>query len=148
MRTESDSHIDTMTDPLDTTISDPRSSRVADDHLVPDSIEPPVHTGEVSGPRVWPWTRLVLWSIRGYQRVMAGRPSPCRFTPSCSTYATEALQIHGLVKGSGLAVWRLLRCNPWGGQGFDPVPARGHHRSRSSSPECSHHQHHNHHKAN
>ena len=46
----------------------------------------------------------------------------CRYTPTCSTYAIEALKKHGLVKGGFLATWRILRCNPWGGHGHDPVP--------------------------
>ncbi|MBQ0124583.1 MAG: membrane protein insertion efficiency factor YidD [Bacteroidales bacterium] len=46
----------------------------------------------------------------------------CRFTPTCSTYAIEALEKYGLLKGSLLAVWRILRCNPFGGSGYDPVP--------------------------
>ena len=46
----------------------------------------------------------------------------CRYTPTCSAYAIEALRKHGLVKGTGLAVWRILRCSPWGGSGYDPVP--------------------------
>ena len=46
----------------------------------------------------------------------------CRYTPTCSAYAIEALRKHGLVKGLGLAVWRILRCSPWGGSGYDPVP--------------------------
>ncbi|MCB1257770.1 MAG: membrane protein insertion efficiency factor YidD [Microthrixaceae bacterium] len=75
--------------------------------------------------RIWPWTRLAIWLISLYQRAASGRPSPCRFTPSCSTYATEAMYEHGFVRGSGLAIWRILRCNPWGGQGYDPVPERG-----------------------
>ncbi len=49
-------------------------------------------------------------------------PKTCRFTPSCSTYALEALRKWGPVKGLALAVWRILRCNPWGGSGYDPVP--------------------------
>lgn len=61
-------------------------------------------------------------AIRAYQRVRAGRPSPCRFTPSCSTYALEALEVHGAARGSWLAARRLARCHPWGGHGFDPVP--------------------------
>lgn len=62
--------------------------------------------------------------IRVYQRARAGRPSPCRYQPSCSTYALEALAVHGAVRGSWLAVRRLLRCQPWGGHGWDPVPER------------------------
>jgi len=49
------------------------------------------------------------------------RPS-CRFTPSCSAYAIEAWRRHGAGRGSWLAVRRILRCHPWGGSGFDPVP--------------------------
>ncbi|HPJ82670.1 MAG: membrane protein insertion efficiency factor YidD [Bacteroidales bacterium] len=49
-------------------------------------------------------------------------PPSCRFTPTCSQYALEALRRHGPVKGLCLAVWRFLRCNPWGGSGYDPVP--------------------------
>jgi len=51
-------------------------------------------------------------------------PRSCRHYPTCSTYSIEALQKHGLVKGSILAVWRILRCNPWGTHGYDPVPEK------------------------
>jgi putative membrane protein insertion efficiency factor len=53
---------------------------------------------------------------------MVHRPSPCRYIPSCSEYAREAVEAHGAWRGSGLAVRRLCRCHPWGGFGFDPVP--------------------------
>ena len=46
----------------------------------------------------------------------------CRFTPTCSQYALEALRKHGPIKGTWLTIWRILRCNPWGGSGYDPVP--------------------------
>lgn len=46
----------------------------------------------------------------------------CKFHPSCSVYAIEALQKHGLFRGLRLAVWRVLRCNPWSAGGYDPVP--------------------------
>ena len=49
-------------------------------------------------------------------------PPSCRFTPSCSTYAVEALRRHGPFKGIYLAIRRILRCHPWGGSGYDPVP--------------------------
>ncbi len=50
------------------------------------------------------------------------KPPCCRFTPTCSQYAIEALRKHGPFKGLALAIWRILRCNPWGGSGYDPVP--------------------------
>jgi putative membrane protein insertion efficiency factor len=62
--------------------------------------------------------RAVYW----YQRAMEGRPSPCRFTPSCSSYAREALTVHGTRRGLWLTARRLLRCRPLGPSGFDPVP--------------------------
>ena len=49
-------------------------------------------------------------------------PPSCRFTPTCSEYAKQALRKHGPIKGLYLAVRRILRCNPWGGWGYDPVP--------------------------
>jgi putative membrane protein insertion efficiency factor len=63
--------------------------------------------------------------VRGYQHLREGRPSPCRYVPSCSTYAVESLEAHGALKGSWLATRRLLRCHPWGGHGYDPVPSAG-----------------------
>lgn len=62
--------------------------------------------------------------IRAYQWLAAGRVSPCRYVPSCSTYAREALVEHGALRGSLFALRRLLRCHPWGGHGYDPVPER------------------------
>ena len=66
--------------------------------------------------------RGVLLLVRLYQAARAGRPSPCRYVPSCSTYAAEAVERHGAVRGSWFALRRLGRCHPWGGFGFDPVP--------------------------
>lgn len=57
-----------------------------------------------------------------YQAVRVFRPSPCRFWPTCSSYALEAIETHGPVRGGWLATRRLLRCNPWGPYGPDPVP--------------------------
>lgn len=68
--------------------------------------------------------RLLHLLVRGYRRLTVGRPSPCRFDPSCSTYALEALERHGAARGSWLTVRRLGRCHPWGGMGWDPVPDR------------------------
>ena len=66
---------------------------------------------------------LLILPILFYQRfVTPFTPPSCRFTPTCSEYARQALLKHGPVKGLLLAVWRVLRCNPWGGSGYDPVP--------------------------
>lgn len=66
---------------------------------------------------------LLLLPIRFYQTVISPlTPPACRFTPTCSEYARQALIKHGPIKGLGLAIWRILRCNPWGGSGYDPVP--------------------------
>ena len=69
-----------------------------------------------------PVARALRSGIRTYQVARAGRPSPCRFTPSCSSYASEALEVHGAARGSWLAVRRVSRCRPLGGRGWDPVP--------------------------
>ena len=68
--------------------------------------------------------RGLTGAVRVYQHAAAGRPSPCRHVPSCSTYAVEALEAHGAIRGSWLAVRRLGRCHPWGTSGYDPVPPR------------------------
>ncbi len=66
---------------------------------------------------------LLIQPIRFYQRFISPlTPPTCRFTPTCSHYAIEAIRKHGPFKGLALAVWRILRCNPWGGSGYDPVP--------------------------
>jgi putative membrane protein insertion efficiency factor len=57
-----------------------------------------------------------------YQGLRAGRPSPCRYWPTCSEYAVDAIGRHGAGRGSWLALRRVLRCHPWGGHGVDPVP--------------------------
>jgi len=66
---------------------------------------------------------VIAAPIRGYQRwVRPAFPMACRFYPSCSDYALQALERHGLIRGLGLTVWRLLRCHPYHLGGFDPVP--------------------------
>lgn len=62
--------------------------------------------------------------IRLYQAFRHGKPSPCRFVPSCSSYALEALDHHGAGRGNVLILRRLGRCQPWGKWGADPVPER------------------------
>jgi hypothetical protein len=69
--------------------------------------------------------RPLILLIRFYQVwISPVLPPSCRFYPSCSAYAIEALRVHGAVRGSALTVWRLLRCAPWHPGGVDPVPPR------------------------
>lgn len=66
---------------------------------------------------------LLCLTIHFYRKCVSPMfPPTCRFTPTCSQYAIEALKKHGPVKGLLLTAWRILRCNPWGGSGYDPVP--------------------------
>ncbi len=67
--------------------------------------------------------RAGLRAIHGYQVVMAGSTPRCRFAPSCSEYAREAIELHGLGRGMWMGVRRIGRCHPWHAGGFDPVPA-------------------------
>jgi putative membrane protein insertion efficiency factor len=65
---------------------------------------------------------LVFW-VRAYQYLISPyTPSSCRFVPTCSEYAVEALKKHGAIKGTMLAAKRIARCHPWGESGHDPVP--------------------------
>jgi len=66
---------------------------------------------------------LLILPIKFYQRFISPLTPPvCRFTPTCSAYAVEAIRKHGPFKGLWLAIKRIARCNPWGGSGYDPVP--------------------------
>ncbi len=67
---------------------------------------------------------ILLGMIRGYQLLISPAlpPDTCRFYPTCSHYGYQAIYKHGAIKGTALAVWRLLRCNPLNPGGFDPVP--------------------------
>ena len=70
----------------------------------------------------WP-VRALLALIALYRLALSPLIGPrCRYAPSCSEYAAEALRVHGLLRGARLAVARLLRCHPWGGSGYDTVP--------------------------
>ena len=74
--------------------------------------------------------RGLIALIRGYQRWISPHLGKnCRFVPNCSAYAIQALEIHGVFKGGLLSLWRILRCNPFGRYGFDPVPEKGRWRS-------------------
>jgi putative membrane protein insertion efficiency factor len=69
-----------------------------------------------------PLARALMKSIALYQRLTAGRVSACRFYPSCSSYAIEAIEVHGALRGSALALRRVSRCRPLGPHGVDLVP--------------------------
>ena len=78
--------------------------------------------------------RILVYLIRGYQQYISPRHGPrCRFIPTCSQYAIEAIETHGALKGSALAVWRILRCNPFSKGGYDPVPPK---RERLKQTAC------------
>lgn len=68
-------------------------------------------------------TGLLIGLVKFYQYCLSPlKPSCCRYTPTCSEYALQALRKYGPVKGLGLALKRILSCHPWGGSGYDPVP--------------------------
>ena len=75
----------------------------------------------MAGPTVL--ARGLIGAVRFYRRwISPALPPSCRFVPSCSAYAEEALKKHGAARGGWLALRRLLRCHPFGGSGYDPVP--------------------------
>lgn len=70
--------------------------------------------------------RILIGVVRGYQLLVSSwTPPSCRFAPSCSSYAIEAIERHGALRGSWLSLRRIARCHPWGGHGYDPVPLAG-----------------------
>ena len=78
---------------------------------------------------------LMQWLLRGYKRWISPMlPHACRFVPTCSEYALEAVERHGALRGSWLALARLLRCHPFASAGYDPVPAG----APESLPCCDH----------
>lgn len=84
--------------------------------------------------------RVVIGLIRFYQVAMSPyMPPSCRYTPSCSSYAIEAVERFGALRGMGLFLRRFARCHPWGGEGYDPVPPLPDTPSRTvdSSPAAS-----------
>lgn len=81
-------------------------------------------TGHVSTGRPSPLAALLLLGIRGYRAARAGRPTPCRFLPTCSAYGLEAIEEHGALRGGWLTIRRIGRCRPGGGSGVDLVPPR------------------------
>ncbi|MCX7889513.1 MAG: membrane protein insertion efficiency factor YidD [Rhodobacteraceae bacterium] len=83
-----------------------------------------------------PLARLVALPVRAYRLVLSPWVGhSCRYQPTCSAYALEALERHGAFRGTWLAVRRILRCHPWGGSGFDPVPGGAEDRTGGAGPE-------------
>ncbi len=84
-------------------------------------------------------SRLLVWILRGYQLAISPMLGPkCRFYPSCSQYAIEALRTHGAARGSWLAARRVCRCHPWHDGGHDPVPPASHKHSSTTARGCHH----------
>ncbi|MDE5862742.1 MAG: membrane protein insertion efficiency factor YidD [Lachnospiraceae bacterium] len=69
---------------------------------------------------------ILIKMIKFYKKYISSLKGhgTCKYYPTCSTYAIEALEVHGVIKGSLLAVWRILRCNPFSKGGYDPVPQK------------------------
>jgi uncharacterized protein len=84
---------------------------------------------------VTPAVRILTAVIRVYRLVRVGAPRWCRYEPTCSAYALEALSGHGAVRGTWLTLRRLARCHPWAGLGADPVPPG----TRVAPPETTAH---------
>jgi putative membrane protein insertion efficiency factor len=81
--------------------------------------------------------RACTLPLRIYQRWLSPlKPPMCRFAPTCSQYAVEAIELHGILRGVGLATWRILRCHPLCKGGYDPVPGSDPARKRREA--CSH----------
>jgi putative membrane protein insertion efficiency factor len=81
----------------------------------------------------------LIWLLRGYQLLISPMLGPrCRFYPSCSNYAIEALRVHGAARGAWLAARRVGRCHPWNAGGLDPVPPKGAKESHSAACGCNH----------
>ncbi len=79
---------------------------------------------------------VLVGLIRAYQYLLSPWLGPrCRYTPSCSAYAVEAIRIHGSIRGVWLAIKRVARCHPWANFGYDPVPTARVGRYRKSLPE-------------
>ena len=83
--------------------------------------------------------KLLVWIVRGYQLAISPMLGQnCRFYPSCSQYAIEALQLHGAARGSALTARRICRCHPWNAGGHDPVPPPHDKNSSTAARGCNH----------
>ena len=80
-------------------------------------------------------SRVLIALVRGYQKIISPLLGHnCRFIPTCSQYMIQAIQVHGPAKGLLLGLWRILRCNPFGRPGLDPVPPKGKWRNDPPTP--------------
>jgi len=86
------------------------------------TVTPGPSSGAPPTARRGPLQVVLIRLIGIYQGLRVGRPSPCRYLPTCSAYAAEAVERHGAGRGTLLALRRVARCHPWGGRGVDPVP--------------------------
>jgi putative membrane protein insertion efficiency factor len=77
--------------------------------------------------------QVYRWTISPAQTFLFGGDAGCRFTPTCSQYAMDAVQKHGAISGTVLAAKRICRCHPWGGCGHDPVPESGKRKAGSGN---------------
>ena len=91
-----------------------------------------------SAKRAGPMARLLMLPIRAYRLISVHLPPRCRYHPSCSAYALEALEVHGAARGTWMAVTRIGRCHPWHDGGLDPVPARTEVRKRDRRHDHGH----------
>lgn len=90
-------------------------------------IQPPSSNNKIPPSRLGnmrnPISLLMIGAVRAYQMVISPwLPMACRYTPTCSQYAVQAIQKYGALKGGWLALKRIASCNPWGGHGHQPVP--------------------------
>jgi len=106
------------------------SARAAQDHELDELHDEDAPVAERAETRRTVGQRAALGALRAYQSARAGQLSPCRFYPSCSAYAVEAVERHGAGRGMWLAMRRLARCHPLGGRGVDLVPLEAGRRRR------------------
>ena len=80
--------------------------------------------------------RLLIALVKFYRRYISPlKPPCCRFIPTCSEYALEAYRVHGFFVGTALSLWRVLRCNPFGKGGYDPVPPKRQRKHVNKAPK-------------
>ncbi len=89
------------------------------------SVQQPAASDQRPATSVQLLSRLLIAPVRLYKRFISPMlPPACRYTPTCSAYMVEAIEVHGPVRGLWLGSRRICRCHPWGGHGWDPVPPK------------------------